>query len=373
MKKVSKLVFKGVSAAVLAGTLVGVGQGIVSAEVLGDNYPSYWKNAAPDTIVDSWTMWNRECVSFVAFRLNAANGYSLPVGYGNANTWGSIARSRGIRVDKIPAVGSVAWFDSYVGGAGYMGHVSWVADVQGDSVVLEEYNFNAGQGPHRYHRRTIHKSQVSGFIHFKDLGGSTSSSASVTTETSPKLASNGVYRFSQSSPVRSGLSLNASEVARYSPGQTVVYDQTMEAEGYRWISYIGGSGQRRYVAVEALSSKPAVQPISQPDTNHSEEIAVGDWVTFKGVFRVYGLQGPYVTSSELAGGQPENHHLLDPGPVTKTNAAGVETSDQILYVGDYFTIPGRYKVLRVDKPSDGLYLQIGNRALWVSASRASKG
>ena len=377
MKKVSKLVFKGVSAAVLALTLVGGGQGIVSAEVLGDNYPSYWKNAAPDTIVDSWTMWNRECTSFVAYRLSSTNGYSLPVGYGHANTWGSIARSRGVRVDKTPAVGSVAWFDSYVGvGTGAMGHVAWVANVNGDSVELEEYNYNAGQGSHRYYRRTVHKSQISGFIHFKDLAGGTNTTSSTSASSNTgQLASSGIYHFSQSTPVRSGLSQNSPEVARYSPGQTVVYDQTMEAEGYRWISYIGGSGQRRYVPVQKLEK--SAQIVSSPvtpisTTPQSQTINVGDRVVFKGVYKVYNKLNGGVTNFDLADGEPESWNVIDPGPLVETNAAGHEAGDQILLPGNYFTIPGQYKVLKVDRPSNGIYVQIGNKGVWLSTKMATK-
>ena len=94
---------------------------------------------------------------------------TLPVGYGNAITWGSIARANGHRVDMNPAVGSIAWFSAGVNGAGHMGHVAWVAEVRGDQVTIEEYNYDAGQGPEKYHKRSFHKSQVSGYIHFKDL------------------------------------------------------------------------------------------------------------------------------------------------------------------------------------------------------------
>ena len=114
-------------------------------------------------------MYWRQCTSFAAYRLSNTNGFTLPVGYGNAITWGPIARANGHRVDMNPAVGSIAWFSDGVNGAGYMGHVAWVAEVNGDQVTIEEYNYNAGQGPEKYHKRSFHKSQVSGYIHFKDL------------------------------------------------------------------------------------------------------------------------------------------------------------------------------------------------------------
>ena len=105
------------------------------AAVLGDDYPSSWKYGGFG--VDPWTMYWRQCTSFAAYRLSNTNGFNLPVGYGNAITWGSIARANGYRVDMNPAVGSIAWFSAGVNGAGHMGHVAWVAEVRGDQVTIE--------------------------------------------------------------------------------------------------------------------------------------------------------------------------------------------------------------------------------------------
>ena len=53
--------------------------------------------------------------------------------------------------------------------------------------------------------------------------------------------------------VRSGPSTASPVVAQYAPGQVVKYDQVWEGNGYRWISYIGGSGKRRWVAYRRTS------------------------------------------------------------------------------------------------------------------------
>ena len=66
------------------------------AAVLGDDYPSSWKYGGIG--VDPWTMYWRQCTSFAAYRLSNSNGFTLPVGYGNAITWGPIARANGHRV-----------------------------------------------------------------------------------------------------------------------------------------------------------------------------------------------------------------------------------------------------------------------------------
>lgn len=53
--------------------------------------------------------------------------------------------------------------------------------------------------------------------------------------------------------VRSEPSTRASIVASYKMGQTIYYDRVYEGNGYRWISYVGYSGQRRYVAYRRTS------------------------------------------------------------------------------------------------------------------------
>lgn len=53
--------------------------------------------------------------------------------------------------------------------------------------------------------------------------------------------------------VRSAPNTRAEIVAQYGVGQSINYDSVYECDGYRWISYIGGSGKRRYVACRRLS------------------------------------------------------------------------------------------------------------------------
>lgn len=52
--------------------------------------------------------------------------------------------------------------------------------------------------------------------------------------------------------VRSEPNTNAPIVAQYQENKPIHYDQVWEGDGYRWISYIGGSGKRRYVACRKL-------------------------------------------------------------------------------------------------------------------------
>lgn len=103
----------------------------------GGGYPGVWAFAPIDSIVDSWGMYNRECVSWTAFKV-ASSGRYMPYwgGIGNANQWDDNARRAGIPVDGNPRVGDVA-----VSNSGYYGHVMYVEDVASDgSIYVSDYN-----------------------------------------------------------------------------------------------------------------------------------------------------------------------------------------------------------------------------------------
>ena len=63
------------------------------------------------------------------------------------------------------------------------------------------------------------------------------------------LPSKGTYKFTTNTNIRSGSSITSSVVGTYNKGESVAYDKKVTAGGYVWLSYIGGSGKRRYVAV----------------------------------------------------------------------------------------------------------------------------
>jgi surface antigen len=103
----------------------------------GGGYPGVWAFAAQDTLIDSWGMYNRECVSYTAYRV-AASGRYMPYwgGVGNANQWDDNARAAGIPVDNNPKPGDVA-----ISNSGYYGHAMYVEDVAADgSINISDYN-----------------------------------------------------------------------------------------------------------------------------------------------------------------------------------------------------------------------------------------
>lgn len=121
-------------------------------------YPAIWANAPQDSLVDSWGMYNRECVSYTAFKV-ANSGRYMPYwgGVGNAYEWPGNARRAGIPVDSTPRVGSVAYMD-----IGYYGHVMYVEAVYGDGrILVSQYNWSPGA----YSEMVIPSSGLL-FIHF---------------------------------------------------------------------------------------------------------------------------------------------------------------------------------------------------------------
>jgi surface antigen len=124
----------------------------------GGGYPGYLCNAAQDTVADPWGMYNRECVSYTAFKV-AASGRHMPYwgGRGNANQWPSSARADGIPVDGNPRAGDVA-----ISLAGPYGHAMYVEAVFGGNIHVSQYNYGA---PGTYSEMTISASGLY-FIHF---------------------------------------------------------------------------------------------------------------------------------------------------------------------------------------------------------------
>lgn len=117
--------------------LFGGGQIIQTSRC--DIYPQNWCNAPMDSIVDSWGMYNRECVSWTAYRV-AASGRYMPYwgGRGNANQWDDNARAAGIPVDGNPRVGDVA-----VSNSGFYGHTMYVEAVNNDgTIAISQFNYD---------------------------------------------------------------------------------------------------------------------------------------------------------------------------------------------------------------------------------------
>lgn len=74
------------------------------------------------------------------------------------------------------------------------------------------------------------------------------------TQQATRVSQNGTYRVYQGINIRNTPTTNSTVVGSYSQGQTVQYDSYVDANGYRWLSYISYSGQRRFVAYRTLDN-----------------------------------------------------------------------------------------------------------------------
>lgn len=125
----------------------------------GGGYPGKWCNVPKDTVLDSWGMWNRECVSYTAFKVWQSGRY-MPYwgGRGNANRWDDNARAAGIPVDDNPRAGDVA-----ISNSGFYGHAMYVESVNANGTInISQYN---ASWDGEYSTRTISPGGLV-FIHF---------------------------------------------------------------------------------------------------------------------------------------------------------------------------------------------------------------
>jgi hypothetical protein len=127
---------------------------VLAEQAEGDDYP--WWYETPDDYgggLSPLRYYFRECVDFVAWRLNRDAGVtSAPwkwdwasLGAGSAYSWADAWHRKGWPVSSEPVVGSVAYFN--------YNHVAYVQSIPGDgTVIIEEYNQNSD---HSYHVRQI--------------------------------------------------------------------------------------------------------------------------------------------------------------------------------------------------------------------------
>lgn len=133
---------------------------VVAGDAKRGGYPAkYDAPVAQDSLVDSWGMYNRECVSYTAWKVYQTFG-TMPNwgGVGNANQWPADARAAGIATGSTPQVHSVA-----ISMRGYYGHAMWVEQVSGNMVYVSQYNYDLHGN---YSEMWVNASQFT-YIYFK--------------------------------------------------------------------------------------------------------------------------------------------------------------------------------------------------------------
>jgi surface antigen len=116
-----------------------LGGGVIAGDPGHGGYPAAYANAPQDTVVDKWGMYNRECVSYTAWKVYQTYGF-MPYwgGRGNANQWPGDARAAGIDTGSTPKANSVAIWN-----VGAYGHAMWVEAVNSDgSLWVSQFNYD---------------------------------------------------------------------------------------------------------------------------------------------------------------------------------------------------------------------------------------
>lgn len=119
---------------------------LIMSKPANGGYPSKWADIPISSVVDSWGMYNRQPVSYTAFKVHqdflaGNNTRDMPYwgGRGNSNQWDDNARAAGIPVDTTPVPGSIA-----ISNAGYYGHAMYVERVEilngQPAVYVSQYN-----------------------------------------------------------------------------------------------------------------------------------------------------------------------------------------------------------------------------------------
>jgi surface antigen len=147
-----------------AKLFAGNGSHIIAGNNGNDSYPTNWRNASQDSVIDNWGMYNRECVSYTAWKVYQS-GRHMPYwgGVGNANQWDENAAAAGIPVDGSPRAGDVAIKNSTP-----YGHAMYVEHVYSDgSIYISQYNASLNG---TYSEAILSASTISAyglvFIHF---------------------------------------------------------------------------------------------------------------------------------------------------------------------------------------------------------------
>lgn len=122
-----------------SGNLGACGGGYGYSTVQQRNYCQF----GHDAIIDEWALYNRECVSYVAWALQYKFGKQVNSfrGQGNAYQWpnSAVAYSGAFRVSS-PQPGDVVVLPQS-GGFAPIGHVMIVESVNGDWMHVSQYNF----------------------------------------------------------------------------------------------------------------------------------------------------------------------------------------------------------------------------------------
>ncbi|HEK9149934.1 TPA: CHAP domain-containing protein, partial [Streptococcus equi subsp. equi] len=205
--------------------------------------------------VDKDGMYGTQCADLPCFIVKNWFGIDL---WGNAIDLLNSAAAQGLEVIyNAPGVNPKAsdLFVMEVAGSPY-GHTGAVIeDSDGYTIKTVEQNIDGNWdslqvgGPARFNTRDF--TGVVGWIRLPvDHTNQTVDTAPQTSDTIVETSKTGTFTLDAAEiNVRRWPNLTSEVVDSYKQGQTVSFDSEGYANGYYWISYVGGSGKRNYMAI----------------------------------------------------------------------------------------------------------------------------
>lgn len=130
------------------------------------------------------------------------------------------------------------------------GHVVVVEAVNGNQLVVIEQNYAGARYPVRnYYSASDYQQTVAHYITPAQTGGEIADEAASVSDTN-QYAENGTMTVTVDAiNVRRAPNTSGEVVDQYTKGQSFKYDTVIvDANGFVWVSYIGDSGNRNYVA-----------------------------------------------------------------------------------------------------------------------------
>lgn len=205
-----------------------------------------------------------QCVDLINYLLYKHYGIELA---GNAIDLLDSAASKGLEVvydapGLMPKAGAFFVMECYGHPYGHTGYVYKDSDGYTMSTIEQNVDGNADYlengGPARYCTRNFNESwgKVIGWFYpnYDESVQNTQEVSSEAVEGKLKDEDGTMVVTVSAVNVRTAPSTSAEVVAVYDNGEEFHYDSVYSAEGYIWVSYIGQSGERRYVAAGVANS-----------------------------------------------------------------------------------------------------------------------
>ncbi len=204
--------------------------------------------------VDKDGMWGTQCADLPCFI--AKNWFGVDL-WGNAidlldSAAGADWEVHRMPTDANPRAGAVFVMAVSDHGFGHTGVV--IEDSDGYTMRTVEQNIDGNWdaltvgGPARFNTRDF--TGVTGWFYPPYNQGGSTASTSVGSSEIELIPETGTFTLVDTAiNVRRAPSLDGEIVHVYQPGASINYDSKGSANGFRWISYIGGSGKRNYMAI----------------------------------------------------------------------------------------------------------------------------